>query len=94
MAIFENQIIYFIQGEITQLIKIGRTKRIVEDRKLDLETGSPDKLNILGLTFEPFFNESELHTKFSNSRKHGEWFYPSEEIKGNSRHPPFEIKKG
>ena len=80
MRVFENSFIYFIQGETTGLIKIGKTNGGVEERMTNLQTGSPDFLRIIGVTFEPYSNEYGLHCLFSQYRKHGEWFMPSEEI--------------
>ena len=64
---------YFIQGEKTQLIKIGKAVD-THRRCSDLQTGSPDKLMVL-LAIRGDF-EKRLHRKFSAERSHGEWFYP------------------
>ncbi len=73
-------LVYFIQGEITKRIKIGQTNCTVEERMRRLQTGSPDKLVLLGgyLGFE--YSEIKLHNMFGQFRLHGEWFSPEKEI--------------
>lgn len=80
MSVNEKSYIYFIQGETTHFIKIGKTYGSVENRIKQLQTGSPDILKVIGLTFEPESSEDSLHEKFKCYRAHGEWFYPEEEI--------------
>ncbi len=65
---------YFIQGETTQRIKIGKTSTAVSERIRLLQTGSPDVLKFLGVCFGPKRSEIFLHNKFSQYRLHGEWF--------------------
>jgi len=80
MNIHEKTLIYFVQGESTKLIKIGKTNSSIEERVSSLQTGSPDILNVIGITFEPYNSESNLHAKFNLFRKHGEWFSPEDKI--------------
>jgi len=80
MSIYVKSLIYFIQGESTKLIKIGKTNSSIEERVKSLQTGSPDKLKVIGVTFEPYHSESSLHAQFDQFRKHGEWFFPADEI--------------
>lgn len=69
--------IYFIQGEVTGLIKIGLAID-VRARLKDLQQGSPDRLSILGvmLCHQRGALERELHRRFDDCRAHGEWFEP------------------
>jgi len=70
-------ITYFIQGEVTKLIKIGKAKDI--DRRLkNLQCGSPDNLVIL----KSYRGDAEktLHKVFSSIRLHGEWFFPHPDL--------------
>lgn len=80
MKVFENSLVYFVQGEITKLVKIGKTSGGIEDRVSTLQTGSPDKLSVIGIGFEPYITESGLHCLFDEFRQHGEWFLPAKEI--------------
>ncbi len=70
--------IYFIQGEVTRLIKIGYAQCAIA-RLTQLQTGSPDKLLILGviLTGE---RDRHWHSMFEDDRVRGEWFAPSERL--------------
>ena len=69
--------IYFIQGEVTKLIKIGKTKRHPSSRLSQLQTGSPDKLKLLKSIRASEDDEEHLHEKFKDYRSHGEWYYPT-----------------
>lgn len=85
--IYKEEVTYFIQGEITQRIKIGKTSTAVRERIRLLQTGSPDILKFLGVCIGIKRSESVLHREFSQYRLHGEWFSPEPEIfeyiKGN-----------
>jgi len=78
-------LVYFIQGTITKLIKIGRTDRVVRNpeklRFKELQAGSPDELVILACV--PEWSKKEecvLHRGFAHLRVHGEWFRPEQEL--------------
>ncbi|GLQ74703.1 GIY-YIG nuclease family protein [Vibrio penaeicida] len=77
---FSNPFVYFIQGECTGLIKIGKTMTLIEQRLKQLQTGSPDKLNFLG-GYLGELSENDIHTQFQEYRLHGEWFRASESLK-------------
>ncbi len=70
---------YFIQGETTGLIKIGRCTGPAIERLKQLQMASPDRLTLLGEIKANI--EKSLHAHFSTYRRHGEWFEPSDEIK-------------
>ena len=78
--IYKQQVTYFIQGEVTQRIKIGHTTTAASERLRQMQTGSPDLLIFLGACFGSEKSETFLHNKFSNHRLHGEWFNPHPEI--------------
>lgn len=80
MAILIHEIVYFIQGEKTKLVKIGKTSNTIPERLAKLQTGSPDKLRLIGICFGPTCTERMLHNKFKEHRRHGEWFFPSSEL--------------
>lgn len=72
--------IYFIQDQTANLIKIGYTGGDATDRMSALQTGSPIGLVLL-LTIQgerPV--ETELHRRFASARAHGEWFRPVPEL--------------
>lgn len=69
---------YFIQSEGGGPIKIGFTTREPEQRLLQLQTGAPTKLRIVGLI--PCNREKELHKKFAKHHSHGEWFNPAKQV--------------
>ena len=73
--------IYFIQGALTRLIKIG--KAIDCERRLkNMQCGSPDKLHIIKQVYVSNDVEAEylLHSRFHFCRQHGEWFSPDEKL--------------
>jgi hypothetical protein len=75
-------VVYFIQGSVTKLIKIGLTSDRVEFRLKDLQACSPDQLVLLAVIESTKIKELEkqLHERFKVYRKHGEWFEPATEI--------------
>ncbi len=77
---FKHSLIYFIQGEKTKLIKIGKANVSIESRLNRIQALSPDKLNFIGGTFEPEYLEVRLHRKFESYRMHGEWFQPNKDL--------------
>ena len=84
--------IYFIQGALTKLIKIGRA--VDCDKRLkDLQTGSPDKLHLLKEFYtvsrhgnlytspdDDIAAEKLLHDRFRFCWNHGEWYRPNEKL--------------
>lgn len=78
--LLKQDLIYFIQGEITKRIKIGRTKQMLEERIISLQCGSPDKLIFLGGLLANKQKETELHYKFKKYRLHGEWFEHNQDL--------------
>jgi len=72
--------IYFVQGELTERIKIGFTARFIEQRVQVLQTGSPDKLVFLGGLPGDVNDENTMHDRFKKFRLHGEWFEPAPEL--------------
>ena len=69
---------YFIQGQATRLIKIGRTCGPPIYRLREMQTGSPDKLKILVSIHADV--ELACHRYFQDARSHGEWFLPVPEL--------------
>lgn len=74
------QDVYFIQSVAGGPIKIGCSDA-PEARLSQLQTGSPFKLEIVGVVPDGGRKlEGELHKKFAGSRSHGEWFFPTPEL--------------
>jgi T5orf172 domain len=69
---------YFIQGETTRLIKIGRTYGTVAQRLRELQANSPDVLTVLAVV--PRDLEQHCHDLFVGARRHNEWFAPTNEL--------------
>ena len=72
--------IYFIQAAKSKAIKIGFTETSLESRLEALQTGSPEKLSILGTIRGTLREELDLHKRFSASALNGEWFKATPEI--------------
>ncbi|PHN54795.1 hypothetical protein AO286_19120 [Pseudomonas syringae] len=62
---------YILKHPLTGLIKIGRTAD-VQGRIKSLQTGAGAILSTLAIIHEDV--ERELHQRFSELRRHGEWF--------------------
>lgn len=67
--------VYFIQGELSGLIKIGYSRNIVA-RICDLQSGSGEHVVLLGIVRGSSSIERNLHKRFDKYRRHGEWFEP------------------
>jgi hypothetical protein len=76
-----NSYVYFIGNKKEGIVKIGHTTRNPEKRLADLQTYSPFKLFLLGFAIAKIDAEKKYHRKFNKYRKHGEWFFLSEDIK-------------
>jgi hypothetical protein len=70
---------YIIRGKITGLLKIG-IARDVKNRIADLQSGSPDILELIWSGAGCRGSESEVHQEFADLRLHGEWFTPDPRI--------------
>jgi hypothetical protein len=75
-------IVYFILGKTTNLIKIGVTVDLKE-RMQTLQLSSPDKLQVVEtfVAMDALKVESYLHKQFKHLLSHGEWFSYTDEIK-------------
>lgn len=69
---------YVIQSPATGDLKIGKTSCGAMSRLRGLQTSSPDPLKLI--VELPGDQESDLHRRFADYRKSGEWFKPSPEI--------------
>ncbi|MEU2415144.1 GIY-YIG nuclease family protein [Streptomyces sp. NPDC013099] len=64
---------YLIGSLGSPLVKIGCTDN-PERRLRHLQTGSPLPLQLLALFEGGYLVEAELHRRFADKRRHGEWF--------------------
>ena len=69
---------YFVQGRITGLVKIGRTYGTVQQRVKELQTASPDTLQVLKWVKGDI--EAACHFQFRQHRSHNEWFRPHRDL--------------
>lgn len=76
----KQPVVYFVQGIKTKHIKIGKASTI-KARLSGLQTGSAERLVLLGV--QPGGRELEryLHMRFATHRLHGEWFKPHRAIR-------------
>jgi T5orf172 domain len=71
----EDVMVYFIQGEQTKLIKIGKADDVLVRLRM-LQCGSPDRLVVLKVDTESASDRLH-HLQFAANRVHGEWFNPA-----------------
>ena len=79
IEIAKPRYVYFIQGESGGLIKIG----IAADplvRLYNMQSGCPVRLVILGCILGGRAEERKLHARFTDERRHFEWFEPTERL--------------
>ena len=65
--------LYFIQSDVTGMIKIGRSKD-PQKRLKQLQTGNPNKLKLIACFEGLGWREKLLHEELQMFRKKGEWF--------------------
>ncbi|MEU0034647.1 GIY-YIG nuclease family protein [Streptomyces sp. NPDC006333] len=65
--------VYLIGSPDSSLVKIGWTDN-PERRLRHLQTGSPVLLQLLAVFEGGAIAEAELHRRFADKRRHGEWF--------------------
>lgn len=73
-----SSVTYFIQGDLPDVVKIGKTGNLFT-RVQALQTSSSRPVSVVGWLEGD--RESEIHAKFSSSRKRGEWFTLSSQLK-------------
>lgn len=74
---FNQKYVYLINEEGTENYKIGVTKKDINKRIKELQTGNGSRL-ILSSYFvsdKPYKLESMLHRKYEDRKAEGEWFY-------------------
>ncbi|WP_409566694.1 GIY-YIG nuclease family protein [Methylobacterium sp. E-005] len=63
-----------------QYVKIGITQRDVQHRIAGIQTGCPEKLEIYATFPGGLLLEKELHRRFAEHRRQGEWFVREGEL--------------
>jgi hypothetical protein len=67
--------LYFIQSDVTGMIKIGRSKNPLKRLK-QLQTGNANKLKLIAFFEGLGWREKLLHESLKDWSKEGEWFDP------------------
>jgi len=75
----KERMCYFIKSEDDTLLKIGKS-RDIGARLASLQTGSPQKLVLIGMFPNNGNLEKKLHKRLRQYRTHGEWFKIEGEI--------------
>ena len=72
--------VYLVRDSLMGMTKIGHTSDL-QRRMYDLQTGCPQKLELIGYieTKHPGRLEQELHNRFSHKKCQGEWFSLSDD---------------
>ena len=74
--------LYLLNAKGTCFYKIGITKKNIEKRISNLQTGCPYKLTLILEIEGNNDTEKELHNEYQNFKEHGEWFkFEDDEIK-------------
>lgn len=75
-----RRFVYIIQSQTLRLVKVGLAND-PRRRLRGLQTGSPDKLELLGAFISSKAPDLEigLQRKFAEHRAHGEWYHPKGE---------------
>lgn len=73
--------IYFIRGKQSGLVKIGYTGGDGQSRLAQLQTGSPEELELVATVDGGLDVEKRYHDMFATSRTRGEWFKPTWQLR-------------
>ncbi|MDE2103839.1 MAG: GIY-YIG nuclease family protein [Patescibacteria group bacterium] len=77
----KSDVVYFIEAEGLNRVKIGRCEGSPISRISSLQCGSPVKLKLVATVRGGCKKEGMIHKMFSKFSIHGEWFHFSEPIK-------------
>lgn len=80
MASIKGGYVYFVRSPANGFIKIGHTSGHPSKRLDGLLTSSPVELEPLGVMGGSQDDERRLHALFARSRRHREWFEPTEDL--------------
>ena len=73
-------VIYFIKSRSMNAIKIGYTSGSAHKRLEALQTGCPDRLDLLGTMPGGMADEKATHYRFKDLHIRGEWFTSAPEL--------------
>jgi hypothetical protein len=65
--------LYFIQSDVTGMIKVGRSKNPGKRLK-QLQTGNPNRLKLIACFENYGWKEKLIHKRLSSWSEKGEWF--------------------
>ena len=90
-----EQMIYFVQGQRTQLVKIGYStnKDTFKKRLSQLQCQNADTLVVLRTMAGGRLTESALHLKHKGARVQGEWFKFSASLKRDIASKKIDVEK-
>jgi hypothetical protein len=74
--------VYFIQAGEGGPIKIGFTALNPRQRLSTLQIGNAESLNLLGAAAGTYQDEQQIHEQFAAARIRGEWFAPTDALRG------------
>jgi len=77
--------IYFLLAREIGLVKIGFTDGRLDARIAEIKTSCPHKLELLKTGEGSRDREADLHERYSDARKHGEWFDYAEMLEIDER---------
>lgn len=81
-AAMKRGTIYFLKAERSKRIKIGFTTGDPADRLKSLQTGSPERLEVVASAPGSMADEGALHDQYESANVCGEWFDPVDDLDG------------
>lgn len=75
-----QSVVYFIRAEQMAMIKIGFSNGEPDRRLVALQTGSPCRLELMGVVRGDEDTERRFHARYLHLHSHGEWFHESPEL--------------
>jgi hypothetical protein len=73
--------IYFIRFGSRRIVKIGYCRDHPRTRLATMQTGTPERLHLLGMAPGTKDDEAEWHKRFAHLRVNGEWFQWTPELR-------------
>jgi hypothetical protein len=95
LSIRRRSLIYFIRFGTHRLVKIGYSKDHPWKRMATMQTGTPERLHLLGMAPGSPEDEAAWHKRFAHLRVRGEWFKWTPELRQAAKshlHDPFSRK--
>lgn len=73
--------VYFVRNDVADMVKIGHSHN-PERRLIELQVGSGQKLEIIGIMAAPIEIEALIHHQLTEGAAGGEWFWDREIASG------------